>query len=153
MEEQTKKMLVRGAIIGGVVGGAVAVFKSKTQLSTCITKCYRTSTEVLKFLNENRTEIVEQLKNTSEKFTKVVDETNNDLKALSGNIKHLKRSSSEMVNTVQQTKDQLVDMYETCKHKFEEELESVDKNVSEEKREEIKSIEEKDQNLETKDNA
>ncbi len=142
MEEQTKKMLIRGAIIGGVVGGAVVALKSKTKLSSCFTKCYRTSTDVLKFLNENRGEIVEQLKNTSEKFTKVIDETNHDLKALSENIKHLKHSSSEMVGTVQQTKDQLVDMYETCKQKFEEE------NVAEDFIEEVSP-----QNLEEKDDA
>lgn len=121
MEEQKKKLLIRGAVIGGIIGGAAIALNSKSKVCPCLTKMYTTTTDVLKFLNENRTEIIEQLKTTSEKFTKVVDETNQDLKALTENIKHLKESSSEMVTTVQETKDQLVNMYETCKQKFDEE--------------------------------
>ncbi|MCT8136825.1 hypothetical protein H1D32_03065 [Anaerobacillus sp. CMMVII] len=127
MDENKKKLLIRSVVIGGIVGSLAVAFKSKAKVCTCVTNCYEKTTEVLKFVNENRTEIIEQLKTTSDKVTKTIDETNHDLKAITENIKHLKDSSSQMISTVQETKDHLVTMYETCREKFDEGQEIADK--------------------------
>ncbi|RXJ00326.1 hypothetical protein DS745_12405 [Anaerobacillus alkaliphilus] len=119
MEESRKKLIIRSAVIGGVVGSIVVALRSKKNLSSCINSCYEKTTDILKFVNENRSEIIDQLKTTSDKVTRAIDDTNNDLKALSSNIKHLKDSSAQMILTVQDTKDHLVTMYETCKQKYE----------------------------------
>ncbi len=118
MEERRKKLLVRSALVGGIVGVVIAT-KSKQGVCSCLKEYYEKTTDILKFINENRTEIIEQLKNTSDKVTKTIDETNKDLKAISENVKHLKDSSTEMITTVQETKNQLFNLYQTCKQKYE----------------------------------
>ena len=119
LEENKKKLLIRSVILGGIAGTIAVAFKSKSNYCSCVTSYYEKATDVLKFVNENRSEIVAQLKTTSTKVTKAIDETNHDLKAISENIKHLKDSSSQMISTVQETKDNLVTMFETCKAKLE----------------------------------
>ncbi len=120
LEENRKKLIIRSAMIGGLVGSIVVALRSKESIRFCISNYYEKTTDVLKFVNENRSGIIDQLKNSSEKVTKAIDETNKDLKALSTNIKHLKDSSAQMITTVQDTKNHLVDMYEACKHNFNE---------------------------------
>lgn len=129
MEEAKKKLLIRGVIIAGIVGSVVGVASSKSKISDCITTYCKTTTDFIKFLNENRSEIIEQVKATSDKVTNAIDVTNHDLKAISENIKHLKKSSSEMIHTVQNTKDQLVTMFESTKQKYQ--VETIIQNLEE----------------------
>lgn len=106
-------------MVGGIFGTIVVAATSKKKVCSCLTNNYEKITDVLKFVNENRREIIEKLKTTSDKITNAIDDANKDLKAISENIKHLKDSSSHMVVTVKETKEQLVTMYEECKQKYE----------------------------------
>jgi uncharacterized coiled-coil DUF342 family protein len=121
LEESRKKLLIQSIVIGGIVGSLAVAFKSKSKMCSCLSSSYEKTTEILSFVNENRAEIIGQLKTTSAKVTKAMDETNRDLKAITENIKHLKDSSSQMISTVQETKENLVNMYVTCKQNFEAE--------------------------------
>lgn len=128
MEEAKKKLLVRSMIIGGIIGSVVVASRSNCNMNSCVKSCYKSTTDFLKFMNENRDEIISQIKNTSDKVTKSIDETNHDLKNISENIKKLKTSSSQMITTVQKTKDELLNMYESCKLKYDTEalIENLD---------------------------
>jgi flagellar biosynthesis chaperone FliJ len=119
LEESRKKLLIQSIVIGGIVGSLAVAFKSKSKMCSCLSSSYVKATEILSFVNENRSEIIGQLKTTSAKVTKAMDETNQDLKAITENIKHLKNSSSQMISTVQETKDALINMYVTGKENFE----------------------------------
>lgn len=129
MEEENKKLLIRGVVIGGIIGSVVIATSSKSKVCDRMTDCYKTTADFFKFLNESRSEIVDQMKAASGKVTKVIDDTNHDLKAISGNIKHLKNSSAQMIHVAQDTKDQLVTMFEGAKRKYEPE--TVTENLEE----------------------
>lgn len=118
MEENQKKLLIKSVLLGTIAGSVVIAVKTKPNRCS-LTSCYKKTTDFLNFINENRGEIIEQLKSTSKKLTKAIDETTDDLKAISQNIKHLKESSSQVISTVQETKSSLITMYGTCKEKFE----------------------------------
>lgn len=121
MEKENKKLLIRGVVIGGVIGTVVIAASSKSKVSGCITNCYKTTADFFKFLNQNRSGIVDQMKVVSDKMTKAIDDTNQELKAISGNIKHLKTSSSQMIQAGRDTKEKLVKMFEKTKQKCDDE--------------------------------
>lgn len=114
MEEAKKKLLIKGVIIGGIVGSAVMAFRTKPNLGQCIKDCYSKSAEMVKFINENRSEIISQLRTTSETVTKVIDEANDDLKVITANVKHIKDSSSKMITSLKETKEHFIEMYQCC---------------------------------------
>ncbi|WNF36770.1 hypothetical protein RJD24_20625 [Bacillaceae bacterium IKA-2] len=131
MEEENKKLLIRSVIIGGIIGSVVIAASSKSKVSGCMTTCSKTTADFFKFLNENRSGIIDQMKAASSKVTKAIDDTNSDLKAISGNIKKLKTSSAEVIQVAQDTKDQLMTMFESTKKKNDAEI--ITENIEEKK--------------------
>ncbi|OIJ13573.1 hypothetical protein BKP37_09810 [Anaerobacillus alkalilacustris] len=117
MDEEKKKQLVRTMVIGGIVGSIVMATKSKKDVCSCLKTCTKKTSTFINFLNENRNEILVHIKNTSNKFTKAIDDTNHDLKAITENIKHLRKSSLQVVTAVKETKEELISLYEDCNQK------------------------------------
>ncbi|OIJ21312.1 hypothetical protein BKP45_00580 [Anaerobacillus alkalidiazotrophicus] len=114
MDEDKKKQLVRTMIIGGIVGSIVMATKSKKNVCSCLKTCTKKTSTFINFINENRSEILDHIKNTSNKLTKAIDDTNHDIKAITENIKHLRNSSLQVVTAVKETKGELMSLYEDC---------------------------------------
>ncbi|MBU8908902.1 hypothetical protein [Desertibacillus haloalkaliphilus] len=103
MEKEKCKAIYKGVMIGSLVGTAVlfANRSSRTKIINGVKEVKDTSTETLRYLNDNCDEIINEVKRTATTVSELAQDAGEDFKKISESVRHLKESSAEVIDATQ----------------------------------------------------
>ncbi|MCR6097349.1 hypothetical protein HXA31_02145 [Salipaludibacillus agaradhaerens] len=112
MEKQTKQWLVRGSLLG-FIAGSIFVASNKQARTKVITLANTTKTRTqhwIQVINDNRDSVMQQLQASKDNIMTIVDEASEDVEALMETSKNLKSHALNLVSSVQDSKEELLQL-------------------------------------------
>lgn len=113
MSKQTK-WVVGGSIIGVLSG--VIVIASNPKTRNGVTSFVNSKTDQTKhwitIINENRDTVLDQLRNSGEKVSKVVEAASEDIQTIVDTSQNLKKHAYDLLNAIIDSKDEIIELKE-----------------------------------------
>ncbi|WP_054636760.1 hypothetical protein [Thalassobacillus sp. C254] len=96
-EKKGKSGLQIGMALGGIIGIGLVVANKKTRenVFSATKQTVSTVNEATRFVSQNRDEIMQQLKNTSQRFSELMKKASEDLQYISDKALDLKETTVE----------------------------------------------------------
>ncbi|WP_018923392.1 hypothetical protein [Salsuginibacillus kocurii] len=114
MEQKVKTRTGIGIIVGVVlaIGCLIANKSARRQVLTTTKKTNEGIRDAATFLQENREEIISQIKRVSSELSQLSQSANQDLKTIAERASHLKDTTSELAETTKEATEDLKELKE-----------------------------------------
>ncbi|WP_078551536.1 YtxH domain-containing protein [Bacillus alkalicellulosilyticus] len=101
-ENKSNQSITKGIVAGSLIGGALFIIankklRQKIMKEACQAK--KTSVEFISFVKENRQELLNHIRNTSNQLSASVKKINEDIKVISASVKDLRETTIELRDT------------------------------------------------------
>ncbi|RKL66163.1 hypothetical protein CR203_16530 [Salipaludibacillus neizhouensis] len=114
MSEQSKKWVIGGSIIGVLSGAIIIASNDKTRngVTSFVSSTTLQTKHWITVINENRDTVVDQLRASSEKVSKVVEAASEDIQTIVDSSQNLKSHAYDLLNAIIDSKDELIELKE-----------------------------------------
>lgn len=109
MEKRTKKWVIVGSIVSFLAGG-IYVASNKQKRDQVVGFVSNTSTQTkhwINVINENRDTVVEQIRQSSDKISSVVESASEDIEKLMTTSQNMKSHVYDLLAAIQDSTDEL----------------------------------------------
>ncbi|ADU29073.1 YtxH domain-containing protein [Evansella cellulosilytica] len=118
-EDKQGSWLRRGFLLGAVAGSIYILANKKTRSKVIngIGECTTKTKQWIEVIKENREEIVEQLRASSNTISSVVEDASDDIQQIVETTQHMKQHTSTLLGTLQDTKHEFQQLAANIKSK------------------------------------
>ncbi|MFC5713234.1 hypothetical protein ACFPU1_10590 [Thalassorhabdus alkalitolerans] len=121
-EKKGKSGLQIGMALGGIIGIGLVVANKKTRenVFSATKQTVSTVNEATRFVSQNRDEIMQQLKNTSQRFSELMKKASEDLQYISDKALDLKETTVEFKEVTKESAQEIRELKSEVEKEFEQ---------------------------------
>ncbi|MFA9558622.1 hypothetical protein ACERII_15040 [Evansella sp. AB-rgal1] len=108
-EKSNKKNWLRRGLVIGAFATSVYIFsnkKTRTKVVQCATDCKDKTKHWVEVIRDNREPFVDQLRNSGDKISRIVEDASDDIQNLVESTKQMKSHTLALLEALQETKDE-----------------------------------------------